>query len=95
MFDLPDDKDEALRLAELGCDALDIIAKLVGGATAGTSASVVTVLRIILKTVSEGYEGKVTVEKVRAEIQKFADDLAVNDEAADQALKDKFKKDSN
>lgn len=96
MFSLPDDKDEALRLAELSAEVLGAICALVGGATATTAASVITVIRVILDKLQEGYEGKLTVDQVRAEMKKLTDNLAANDAAADQALKDKFdNKESN
>jgi hypothetical protein len=95
MFDLPDDKDEALRLAELGAEVLAVIFSLVGGATAGTAASVLTVVKVVLDKLQEGYEGKLTVEQVRAEMKQLTDSLAANDAAADQALNDKFDKESN
>jgi hypothetical protein len=96
MFDLPEDKDEALRLAELGAEVLEVVFQLVGGATATTAASVLTVVRVILDKLRDGYEGKLTVEQVRAEMKQLTDSLAANDAAADQALKDKFdNKESN
>jgi hypothetical protein len=67
----------------------------VGGATAGTAASVLTVVKVVLDKLQEGYEGKLTVEQVRAEMKQLTDSLAANDAAADQALNDKFDKESN
>lgn len=95
MFDLPEDRDEALRLAELGAEVLAVIFQLVGGASTGTAASVITVVRVILDKLKEGYEGKLTVEQVRAEMKQLTDSLVANDEAADRALDDKFNKESN
>ena len=94
MFELPDDKDEALRLAELGAEVLAVVFQLVGGASTGTAASVITVVRVILEKLREGYEGKLTVEQVRAEMKQLTDSLVANDAAADQALKDKFNNDN-
>lgn len=90
MFDLPEDKDEALRLASLGADALAVILQLVNGATASTAASVITVIHVILDKLSEGYEGKITVDQVRIEMKQLTDSLVINDSAADLALNNKF-----
>jgi hypothetical protein len=92
MFELPKDKDEALRLAELGAEVLAVIFSLAGGATAGTAASVLTVVKVILDKLQEGYEGKLTVEQVRVEMKQLTDSLVANDTAADQALNNKFDK---
>lgn len=90
MFELPDDREEALRLAELGAEVLAAVFVLVGKASSGTAASVITVIRVLLDKLKEGYEGKLTVDQVRAEMKRLTDSLERNDVEADQALKDKF-----
>jgi len=89
-FDLPKDSDDALRLAKLGLDALQTISMLVGGATAQSAASIITIVKVILSAVEEGFEGKVTVEEVEKHLQQLKANLVTNDQAADAALKDKF-----
>ena len=92
-FKLPESKDDAFDMAELAVDGLNAIALSVGGATAITAGSVLTVVRVILATLEEGFEGKITAERVREELKKLTDNLATNDSAADAALKDKFEQD--
>ncbi len=92
-FKLPENKDEAFDMAELAVDGLNAIALSVGGATAVTAGGVLTVVRVILATLEEGFEGKITPERVREELKKLTDNLAVNDTAADAALADKFEQD--
>jgi hypothetical protein len=90
-FKLPDDKDQALEMAEVAVETLNVIAQIIGGAVATTSAGAITVLRVILATVQEGFEGKITAEQVRHELEKFTTSMSTNDTAADKALEDKFK----
>jgi len=92
MFSLPADKDDALRIAELTAEALAAISTIVYPATAGTAASVLTVVRMILQALEDGYEGKITVDEVRAELNKILPSLAVSDAEADEALRKKFDK---
>ncbi|UCC72055.1 MAG: hypothetical protein JSV86_17055 [Gemmatimonadota bacterium] len=89
-FKFPENREEAFDLAELAIDGLNAIAAAVGGATAGTAGGVLTVVRVILATIEEGFDGKITPERVREELAKLNLSLAANDDAADAALQDKF-----
>jgi hypothetical protein len=88
---LPENKTEAFDLAELAIDGLNTIALAVGGATAGTAAGVLTVVRVILATIEEGFDGKITPQRAHEEIEKLRNNMTANDAAADKALADKFK----
>jgi len=89
-FDLPKDTDDALRLARLSLDALSVISSLVGGATSQSAASVITIIKVIIAALEDGFEGKVTVEEVERHLQQLKANLMTNDQAADAALKKKF-----
>lgn len=91
MFDLPKDKDDALRLAALAADALTLINNLVGVAKPDTAASILTVVKVILAVLEKGFEGKITTDQVKSELKKLTDSLAANDAAADATLEKKFK----
>lgn len=90
IFQLPEDKDQALDLAEIAVETLNVIAQIIGGATATTSASAVTIINVILNTLRQGFEGKITAEQVRKDLQKLFSSLDLNDQAADKALEEKF-----
>ena len=87
---LPEDKDQALELAEVAVETLNVIARIVGGAVASTAADAITVVRVILATLQEGFEGKITAEQVRNDLKKFVNNIDTHDAAADKALGDKF-----
>lgn len=90
-FKLPENREEAFDMAELAIDGLNAILTSVGGATGATAAGVLVVVKVILATVEEGFEGKITPERVREELAKLSVGMGANDAAADQALADKFK----
>jgi hypothetical protein len=92
-FKLPENKAEAFDMAELAVDGLNAIAMAAGGATAATAGGVLTVVRVILATLEEGFAGKITPERVREELEKLRSNMATNDADADKALEDKFKGD--
>lgn len=87
---LPENREEALDLAELAIDGLNAVAHAVGGATASTASGVLTVVKVILATLDEGFTGKITPERVREELAKLQRGMAENDAAADAAVDDKF-----
>ena len=92
MFDLPDDKDEALRMAALVTQGLTIINTLVSGASAGNAASVLTIIKVIIASLQQGFTGDLTVDQVHAELKKLTESITGNDAAVDAALKEKFTK---
>ncbi len=49
-----------------------------------------TVIRVILASLQEGFEGTITAEQVRKDLQKFKNNIDTNDQAADKALEKKF-----
>jgi len=88
-------KENELDMAELAVDGLEAIALAVGGATATTAAGVLTVIKVILATLNEGFEGTVTPARVREELAKLTSNIIVNDQAADSALAAKFDRDGD
>lgn len=90
MFDLPDNKDEALELAGLVTDALVAINLLVSGATSSNAASVLTIIKVIIASLKQGFAGDLTPKQVHAELKKLTESIVSNDVVADAALKEKF-----
>lgn len=90
MLKLPDNKDEALEMAGVAVETLNVIAQIVGGAASNTAAGVITVVRVILASLQEGFDGKITADQVRKDLKKFANSIDINDAAADSALDKKF-----
>lgn len=82
-----DDWDSFLALA---LEGLTVIGQLVGGVTAGRAADVLTVVKVILRSIDGAYEGTVTVAKVRDEWAKLTASIADNDARADAALRARF-----
>lgn len=87
---LPDNKDEALEAAQYAVEGLNLIFQLVSGAGSSTAAGVVTIIRVVLSSIREGFEGKLTAEQVHKELAKLRANLSSNDAAADAALAKKF-----
>jgi len=90
MFDLPDDKDEALRMAALVTQGLTVINTLVSGASASSAASVLTIVKVIIASLQQGFNGDLTVDQVHVELKKLSESITGNDAGADAALKEKF-----
>ena len=91
MFSFPDNKEEAFDKAEMLLDGVNAIAMLVGGATSGNAAGVVTVIRVVLATLKSGLENQdITPEQIREELSRLTTGLENNDAAADKSLADKF-----
>jgi len=90
MFDLPKDKDDALRMATLLTEGLTVINTLVSGASASSAASVLTIIKVIIASLQQGFTGELTVDQVHAELKKLSESITSNDAGADGALKEKF-----
>ena len=90
MLKLPDNPKEAIELANLAVDGLSAIANVVALAKADSAAGAITLIRVILSTIKEGFEGKITINRVREEMDKLTSSLAANDSTANTALNDKF-----
>lgn len=93
MLKLPENTDEAIELAKLALDGLNAVGAIVAPAKADSAAGAITLIRVILSTIQEGFEGKITADRVREEMAKLTSSLASNDAAADKALDDKFSND--
>jgi transcription termination factor NusB len=90
-FDLDSltDKDGFVNLA---MEALSHVFTLVGNSRADNAASILTVLRVLLKHVEEAYKGDLTPEAARKELRKLLDAVAETDAEIDAAIKKKFGK---
>jgi hypothetical protein len=75
-----------------GIDAIEAIAKQALGDTSKDAFEALHVIAVVVGTLREGFADKLTVEQVEAEIKSLRKTLLDNDEAADQALHDKFDK---
>lgn len=84
---ITDDWDKFLALA---LEGLTVIGQVIGGATAGRAADVLTVVQVILRSIDGAYQGTVTVDKVRSEWAKLTASIAGNDARADAALRRRF-----
>ena len=93
MFKLPENAEEAIQQAELAIDGLNAIANVVAPAKAESAGSILTIIKVILTTIQEGFDEKISPERVRDELAKLTGSLVSNDAAADAALADKFKED--
>ena len=93
MFKLPENVEEAVQQAKLAIDGLNAIANVVAPAKAESAGSIVTIIKVILTTIQEGFDEKISPERVRDELTKLTGSLVSNDAAADAALANKFKED--
>lgn len=90
-FSFPDSKEDALDKAEMLLDGVNAITKLVGGATAQNAAGIITIIRVVILALEQGFDGdSVTPEDIRKELNNLLGGLSGNDAAADKELADKF-----
>lgn len=83
--------DLGMRLLSLAGEGLTTIAKLTRGVTTADRAlTVVKAIRAFLETFEQANKGKASVKTVERALAKLQADLAANDAAADQALKQRF-----
>jgi hypothetical protein len=92
-FDLDSltDKDKE-GFVSLALEALFHVFTLVGNSRSDNAASILTVLRVLLKHVEEAYKGDLTPEVARKELQKLLDAVAETDAEIDAAIKRKSPK---
>jgi hypothetical protein len=91
VFTLPEDKDEALRLAVLATEVLTMLVSMASGATPTTAIKVLTLMRVVLDHLQQCFVGEVTVEDTRKALKKLLRSLDANDQTADRALERKLK----
>ena len=78
-----------------GIEAIEAIAKpLVGATTADKAFEGLHIIATIIDTLKAGFAGKLTAEQVAHEIKNLHQAVLLNDTAADQALHDKFDKET-
>lgn len=75
-----------------GLDAIDSIAKRVLGGELKNALEAVNVISSIVEAIRAGFDGTLTAEAVHEEIKALRTTILSNDDAADQALRDKFGK---
>jgi hypothetical protein len=73
-------------------DAIEQIAKQTLGNEAKDAFEAVHIIAVIIDTVRAGFDGKLTVADVKAEIISLHKTISDNDAAADKALDEKFDK---
>lgn len=88
-FDLDDIKDKE-GFVDVALQALGYVFTLVGNSRSDNAASILTVLRVLLKHVEESYKGDLTPAAAREELQKLMDAIAETDAEIDAAIKKKF-----
>jgi len=90
-FDLAKlEKGKAAEFMDVALDVLGAISKLVGGATVDTAADVVTVIRTLIKSLTDVHDGKASADHARDSLAKLIKDLADADGEADRKLREKF-----
>lgn len=91
-FDLKKLAGKAKGFVDIVVEGLEIIAAATGNAAVDKAADVLVIVKAVLASLENLYEGKVKPDVVRAEFAKLRASLAQNDAAADAALAAKFKK---
>lgn len=83
---------EALKLAALGLDALQIIQSLtrIGGDKAQQSLEAID---RITTTIQNGVEGRASLEAVTNELEHLKASIEANDDTFDRRLRERFKED--
>lgn len=81
---------DALKIAEIAIDHLDVIQDLTKFAGAGASAALASISHIV-GILKAGVDGKVAAADVARELAELRTRLAANDTAADTALDKKFR----
>lgn len=83
---------DAVKYFELLAWALEQIGKLTANKVDDMAPEIVRAVYAIYKTLMGASTGKVTADKARKDIDKLVAAVQANDDAADAALKKKFKK---
>jgi hypothetical protein len=93
-FDLKKLAGKAKGFVDIAVEGLEIIATATGNAAVDKAADVLMIVKAVLASLENLYEGKVEPNVVRAEFAKLRSSLTANDAAADAALINKFGKKS-
>ena len=91
-FDLKKLAGKAKGFVAIVVEGLEIIAAATSNVAVGKAADVLVIIKSVLTSLENLYEGKVKPDVVRAEFAKLRSSLAANDAAANAALAAKFGK---